>query len=152
MRSAGSWGATTAKQLQERVLTPLGMLDTSTESSGEQAPRLATAHTKKDKPTKHWDFSEVTVAAGGVRSSLADMLKFLRANVHPETSVLAPELRLMRQPSELPRPEGHDPERLSWFSWLLPLGYVGLLALFELYLHGTKWLTPAASTASCSSR
>lgn len=127
--------------LNERVLTPLGMLDTSTESSDEQAARLATAHTKKDKPAKHWDFTEVTVAAGGVRSSLSDMLKFLRANIRPETSALSEELRMMREPSDLPHHEGRNPERLSWLSWLLPLGYVAALALFELYLHGTKWLT-----------
>ena len=129
------------RALHERVLVPLGMLDTSTEATSEQAPRLATAHSKKDKPTKHWDFTEVTVAAGGVRSSLSDMLKFLRANVSPEMSALSEELRLMREPSDLPHHEGRKSERLSWLSWVLPLAYVAVLALFELYLHGTKWLT-----------
>lgn len=126
--------------LKERVLIPLGMLDTSTESNSEQSPRLATAHKRKDKPTKHWDFTEVTVAAGGVRSPLPDMLKFLRANVRPETSTLSEEFRMMRETSDLPHHEGRNPKRLSWLGWLLPLGYVAALALFELYLHGTKWL------------
>ena len=64
--------------LKERVLIPLGMLNTSADSCNEQIAQLATAHKKKNKPTKHWDFTEVTAAAGGVRSSLADMVKFLR--------------------------------------------------------------------------
>ncbi len=78
--------------LKERVLIPLGMLETSSESCDEQTAQLATANKKKNKPTKHWDFSEVTVAAGGVRSSLSDMFKFLRANIDPETSELADEI------------------------------------------------------------
>lgn len=40
------------------------LLDTSTETNDEQRAQLATAHSKKNKATKHWDFTEVTVAAG----------------------------------------------------------------------------------------
>ena len=88
--------------LKKRVLVPLGMLATSTETDSEQAERLATVHRKKGTPVRHWDFSDVTVGAGGIRSSISDMLKFLRANVFPNESCLSSELALMREPSELP--------------------------------------------------
>ena len=97
--------------LKERVLLPLEMLNTSAESCEKQTAHLATAHMKKDNPTKHWGFSEVTVAAGGIRSSLADMFKFLHANINPSKTKLADELILMRQPSKLPKCEGSR----AWF-------------------------------------
>lgn len=95
-------GSNFHQALKERVLLPLGMLDTSTESRDEQAAQLATSHRKKNKPTQHWDFTEVTVAAGGVRSSLSDMFTFLRANIDPASSELAAEIELIREPSRLP--------------------------------------------------
>lgn len=110
-------GSDYRQALNERVLAPLGMLDTSTEASDEQSTQLATAHKKKNKPTKHWDFTEVTVAAGGVRSSLLDMFKFLRANIDPATTKLADEIMMMREPSDLPECEGSD-------RWLTASRYV----------------------------
>ena len=124
--------------LKERVLLPLGMLNTSTEASVEQTAQLATAHKKKNKPTKHWDFTEATVAAGGVRSSHSDMVKFLRANVHPEESCLADELAMMRQPSKLPEFEGN---RGQYTLWVIPIAYVVILAIFMVCMFGKQWLT-----------
>lgn len=124
--------------LEEQILTPLGMLDTSTEANDAQAERLATSHQKKNKPTKHWDFTEATVAAGGVRSSLLDMFKFLRANVYPEGSGMAEELAMMRAPSELPK---CDRNRAQYTFWLMPIVYVLMLAIFAVCLSGRQWLT-----------
>jgi CubicO group peptidase (beta-lactamase class C family) len=124
--------------LKERVLIPLGMLDTSTEARDEQTARLATAHKKKNKPTRHWDFTEATVAAGGVRSSLLDMLKFLRANVYPEESGMAEELAMMREPSELPK---CDRNRAQYTFWFMPIAFVLMLAIFVICMSGTQWLT-----------
>ena len=101
--------------LQERVLIPLGMLNTSTEASDEQAAQLATAQKKKNKPTKHWDFTEVTAAAGGVRSSLADMVKFLRTNVDPKRSELADALAIMREPSTFPECKYRSSSVPAWW-------------------------------------
>ncbi|MGI9517046.1 MAG: serine hydrolase domain-containing protein [Pirellulaceae bacterium] len=124
--------------LKERVLTPLGMLNTSTESSDEQTTQLATAHKKKNKPAKHWDFTEVTVAAGGVRSSLSDMFKFLRANIDPTTSVLEDEIAMMREPSKLPH---YESNRANYIVRFLPILYVVALAIFMTCMFGKQWIT-----------
>lgn len=127
--------------LKERVLIPLGMRNTSCEASGEQTSQLATAHKKKNKPTKHWDFTEVTVAAGGVRSSLSDMLKFLRANVYPAESGLADELALMREPSKLPLCEGRRGQSTIrlWFRAMADFGILAIICAVVLF--GKHWLT-----------
>ena len=129
--------------LKERVLIPLGMPNTSTEASDEQAAQLATAHKKKNRATKHWDFTEATVAAGGVRSSLSDMLKFLRANVHPEKSGMADELAMMRQPSRLPECEGSRGKYtfVKYTFWFMAIAYIVFLAIVKTYLSGKQWLT-----------
>jgi CubicO group peptidase (beta-lactamase class C family) len=130
--------------LKERVLIPLGMLNTSVGSSDEQTAQLATAHKKKNKPTKHWNFTEVAVAAGGIRSSLSDMRKFLHANVYPEESGMADELVLMRQPSKLPECEGNRGQYTFWFSaiaWFITIAYFGILAIVNCILSGKHWLT-----------
>jgi CubicO group peptidase (beta-lactamase class C family) len=124
--------------LKERVLIPLGMLKTSTGASDEQTAQLATAHKKKNEATKHWDFTEVTVAAGGIRSSLSDMLKFLRANVYPAESAMADELAIMRQPSKLPECEGSGGKYTIWF---MAIAYVVFLAIFMVFMFGKQWLT-----------
>jgi CubicO group peptidase (beta-lactamase class C family) len=124
--------------LKERVLIPLGMLSTLTESIDEQTAQLATAHKKKNKATKHWDFTEVTVAAGGVRSSLLDMFKFLRANVYPEESDMAEELAMMREPSKLPECDGN---RGKYTFWFMPIAYVVILAIYMICMFGKQWLT-----------
>jgi hypothetical protein len=111
-----------------------------TEASDEQTAQLATAHKKKNKPTKHWDFTEATVAAGGVRSSHSDMINVLRANVYPEESGMTDELALMRQPSKLP--ECEDNRGLyTFFLWFRAIAYVGILAIVGICLFGRHWLT-----------
>ena len=87
--------------LRQHVLDPLEMECTSSESRSSQI--LAQPHQSRNKPTPAWEFKEVTAAAGSVRSSLNDMLKFLRANVDPEQSSLREEFLLMREPSEEPK-------------------------------------------------
>lgn len=124
--------------LNERVLSPLEMHHTTTESSDKLTTELATPHKSKDKPTKHWDFTEVTVAAGGVRSSLSDMFKFLRANVYLNESGMADELAMMRQPSNLPKCRS---SRQWWNLLSVPILYVAVLAVFKIYMSGWAWLT-----------
>ncbi len=90
------------QSLKQRVLVPLQLGDTATETGGEAPDQLATAYQKQGKPVKHWDFSECTAAAGGVRSSLRDMTRFLRACIFPGETKLADEIELMQEPSNLP--------------------------------------------------
>jgi hypothetical protein len=129
--------------LRERVLIPLGMANTSTGKNDEQAAHLATAHRTKLAATKHWDFTEVTVAAGGLRSSLSDMLRFLKANVHPEQSGMADELAIMRQPSKLPEC-GANPGKYTFVEQCIrftPVAIVVPMAVIEVCVRGRQWLT-----------
>lgn len=127
--------------LKERVLIPWGMLDTETEATAGQAERLAEVYKKKGRATNRWDFTEVTVAAGGVRSTLSDMLKFLRMNVSPEQSGMATELAMMRETS--PLPECEVGRSWSLLRWLPPIGFLVLLVIVELSVSGWGWLTQA---------
>jgi CubicO group peptidase (beta-lactamase class C family) len=126
--------------LQQRALIPLGMRNTSTQACDEQTAQLATAHKRKNKPTKHWDFTEATAAAGGVRSSLADMLKFLRANVYPEESGLGDELALMRETSQLPQCEAGRGQ-YPFLLWCRAIADFAIVAVCMPIIFGKPWLT-----------
>ena len=69
--------------VKERILIPLGMNDTSVVLSEDQQRRLALPH-DKGKQVSIWDIP-VMSGAGALRSTIADMQKFLAANVNPTT-------------------------------------------------------------------
>ncbi len=71
---------TYAELLRKRVLEPLGMNDTAIALSAEQRSRFAAGATMDGDPTNPWTMLAIA-PAGGIRSSLADMLKFLRCNM-----------------------------------------------------------------------
>lgn len=73
---------------------------------------------------------------GAVPSSLADMLKFLRANVYPEKSGVADELAAMRQSSKLPE----RIRRQQWL-WIGAIAEVAGLAIYKTFMSGAHWLT-----------
>ncbi len=72
--------------LKERILDSLGMDDTSIALSEDQKRRLALPH-DKGKQVSNWDIP-VLSGAGALRSTVSDMLKFLSANVNPESTPL----------------------------------------------------------------
>jgi CubicO group peptidase (beta-lactamase class C family) len=88
-------GADYERQLIDRVLLPLGMHDTAIRLSDEQQARLAPGHAE-GKPVRQWDF-EVLAGAGALRSTMADMLRFLRANLDPESTPLRAAIELTHQ-------------------------------------------------------
>jgi CubicO group peptidase (beta-lactamase class C family) len=81
--------------LIDRVLLPLGMHDTAIRLSDAQQTRLALGHAE-GKPVRHWDF-EVLAGAGALRSTVADMLRFLRANIVPASTPLRAAIELTHQ-------------------------------------------------------
>lgn len=86
--------------LRERVLDPLGLDDTGITLKADQQARLATGHSG-GRVVPNWDF--LTLApAGALRSTGADMLRFLRANLGLVEAPLADELaqaRAIRAPA-----------------------------------------------------
>jgi serine-type D-Ala-D-Ala carboxypeptidase/endopeptidase len=70
-----------AKLLRARVLAPLGMNETALVEPGVAQPaRLALAHNPDGDVVKAWSFAAVA-PAGALRSSVADMLRYVRCNL-----------------------------------------------------------------------
>jgi len=66
--------------LEERILNVLGMNSTSIVLSDAQKPRLAIGHLNSQE-LPFWNTSRPIAPAGGLHSSVADMLKFASANL-----------------------------------------------------------------------
>ena len=90
-----------AKLLRERILEPLAMADTALALTPSQQARLATGHDAKLTSVPPWQF-DAFAGAGGLRSTPADMAKYLKAAIEPATSPLAPAFLL----AEAPRVDG----------------------------------------------
>lgn len=74
------------QMLQEMILHPLGMLNTSAITS--DSAKFATGYDEKGNKTCHWSFP-IIYGAGTIRSSGADMLRFLAANMKNNTELSA---------------------------------------------------------------
>jgi serine-type D-Ala-D-Ala carboxypeptidase/endopeptidase len=78
--------------VHERILEPLGMTDTAWTEEGVLAHRLAEGH-KHGRVVRRWTTTEAFDGAGGLRSTVPDMLKFVEANVSPAGSPLERAMR-----------------------------------------------------------
>lgn len=76
-------GTSYAKLLREEVTTPLQLDDTVVSLSPGQAARLIQGHTADHRPARPWDF-DALAGAGALRSTAADMLSYLAANLDPQ--------------------------------------------------------------------
>lgn len=103
----------------DRILLPLGMTDTSIRLSDEQQRRLAPGHAK-GKVVHNWDF-QALAAAGAFRSTVADMLKFLRANIDPASTSLSRTIELT-----------HELQTKRMWKWYSDIGCVGPILLASL--------------------
>jgi CubicO group peptidase (beta-lactamase class C family) len=70
--------------LKEEVTDPLGLKDTVITLSPEQQSRFIPGHGGDHQPAHAWDLVALA-GAGAIRSTAADMLAYLEANLHPET-------------------------------------------------------------------
>ncbi len=109
--------------VKQRICEPLGMIDTTITLSQDQQQRLAVGHSG-GKSASNWDLPTLA-GAGALRSSLRDMLRFLRANIEPSSTPLGTTLELV-----------HDiqTERVYRFyrdfGCMAPLTVAGLAGLF----------------------
>jgi D-alanyl-D-alanine-carboxypeptidase/D-alanyl-D-alanine-endopeptidase len=110
--------------VQRRICRPLGLRDTGTRIDGG---RLATGHRRGGRPTPHWDLAALA-GAGGLRSTAADLLAFLRLHADPSDRPLAVAARETQRPRARFRSTHVG---LGWF--LLPPG-AGHMP-FELLVH-----------------
>jgi D-alanyl-D-alanine-carboxypeptidase/D-alanyl-D-alanine-endopeptidase len=66
--------------MHERILRPLGMNNTSITLNAQQRALLAPGHNAGGDTVSNWDLPTLA-GAGALRSSVEDMLKFLKANL-----------------------------------------------------------------------
>jgi D-alanyl-D-alanine-carboxypeptidase/D-alanyl-D-alanine-endopeptidase len=69
--------------LKEEVIDPLGLKDTTVSLSPAQQARFIAGHDEHHHPAHAWDL-DAFAGAGAIRSTAADMLTYLEANLHPE--------------------------------------------------------------------
>jgi CubicO group peptidase (beta-lactamase class C family) len=68
-----------------RILTPLAMSSTAIALSADMRARLARGHNANGDVVANWHLPALA-GAGALRSTVDDMLKFLAANIDPDTS------------------------------------------------------------------
>jgi CubicO group peptidase (beta-lactamase class C family) len=78
--------------LVERICRPLKMDSTRVKLDAKLKTRLAPGHTETLEPQANWDLPTLA-GAGALRSTIADLLKFLSANLGLTKSSLTPTLR-----------------------------------------------------------
>jgi CubicO group peptidase (beta-lactamase class C family) len=82
--------------LKERITGPLGMKSTTITLTPEMRARLAPGHDASGAPAANWDLPAFA-GAGALRSTAADMMRFLRANLAAGDAPPGPALALARE-------------------------------------------------------
>jgi CubicO group peptidase (beta-lactamase class C family) len=81
----------------ERITRPLGMSDTSIAVPEEKRGRFAQGHSRRGKPVSNWDLPTLA-GAGALRSTVADVLRFLAAQLGDAPEPLAEAIRTTHEP------------------------------------------------------
>lgn len=79
--------------IRDRITDPLGMAMTSYDRTGALEPWLARGHDEEGRPVPYWDLTPAIAGAGGLRSTMEDMLVYLRAQLGPAENDLARAMR-----------------------------------------------------------
>lgn len=82
--------------LSGQIFRPLGMKNTRLTESPQVPPQMAQGYNARRKPEQPWVMSAVS-GAGGIQSTLHDMLLFARANIRPGKGALGAAIRLSHQ-------------------------------------------------------
>ncbi|MCP4577481.1 MAG: serine hydrolase [Deltaproteobacteria bacterium] len=77
----------------DTICKPLGMNDTRITLNQEQLKRLSPPYDMALKPSLNWDIPALA-GAGAIRSSVNDMIKFIKANLKKDQQPLTQALRL----------------------------------------------------------
>jgi CubicO group peptidase (beta-lactamase class C family) len=80
----------------ERIADPLGMSDTRIVLSEDQRKRLVPGHDRDGNPIANWDF-DALAPAGALRSTAADLAKFVAANLQPPQGTLGKAIQTAQQ-------------------------------------------------------
>ncbi|GMU66929.1 MAG: hypothetical protein AMXMBFR36_32030 [Acidobacteriota bacterium] len=86
-------GLSYGELLAERITRPLGMADTVVEVAPADLARVAPPHTGAGEPWSPWHFRALA-GAGAIRSTAADLARFARAVLEPDSTPLAAAIEL----------------------------------------------------------
>ena len=106
-------GMTYAELLAARITEPLGMKDTVVALRDDVRGRFAPPFTSTGKPGTPWEFKAL-VGAGGIRSTMADMMRFARAMLHPDATPLQKAIELGWARQEVTASVGPGGQALGW--------------------------------------
>ncbi|MGH9486110.1 MAG: serine hydrolase domain-containing protein [Terriglobales bacterium] len=81
-------GLSYAALVQREITGPLGMSDTVIALTAGQKRRLVQGYSQAGRPVETWDLNALA-GAGGLRSTAGDLLKLLRAELHPPQAMAA---------------------------------------------------------------
>jgi len=99
--------------LRARIAGPLGMDDTALRLSAELEERLAPGHFADGTPTSNWDF-DAMAGAGGIRSTAADMVRFMQAQLQPPDGELGEAIEMAWEVHQQPINSGGFAMGLGW--------------------------------------
>jgi D-alanyl-D-alanine-carboxypeptidase/D-alanyl-D-alanine-endopeptidase len=83
--------------VRERICRPLGLEDTGVSVPAAARNRLALGHNRRGRPVPHWDLGALA-GAGALRSTVADLLAFLRVQLDEGEAMLARAAALTHAP------------------------------------------------------
>jgi serine-type D-Ala-D-Ala carboxypeptidase/endopeptidase len=73
--------------VRERICAPLRLVDTSISIPVQALPRFADGHNRRGRKVSHWDLATLA-GAGALRSTVADLLRFLELQLRQPTTRL----------------------------------------------------------------
>ena len=86
-------GKTYEQMITDIICTPLGMSSTSTRATGTLAERYVAVHNDKGEQVPMWDMN-VLAGAGAIRSTVHDMVLYVRANMQQQSGKLPQAMEL----------------------------------------------------------
>jgi D-alanyl-D-alanine-carboxypeptidase/D-alanyl-D-alanine-endopeptidase len=106
-------GTTYEGLLRERILAPLGMRETTVHMAASDAARLAPPFGASGSPAHAWNF-QALAGAGGIRSTLSDLMRFAQAMLHPSGSPLRAAIELAWEMQSVKSPVSPGGQALGW--------------------------------------
>lgn len=116
--------------VRERICEPLQLADTRVSIPPEALPRFAAGHNRRGRPVPHWELPALA-GAGALRSTVADVLRFLQLQLNEPTT------RLGRAAHATHQPRAHQGKLAQGLGWVsLPLRGNGLPGALAQRRHG----------------
>ena len=101
------------KLLTSQVLLPLKMTDSVITLTPDQSARLAAPFAEGGVAAKNWNLG-ILAGAGGIRSTVADMLKYIAAMIDPPANKLGEAINLSWKIHQTPIEQGDFAMGLGW--------------------------------------